>query len=90
MLSNNGLCLHSCALQVTIFSTGGKFKFYGVHAPTLAAHSYALLAIPKKSENHMASFFQFQYVGECDQALGSTDGNKPCCLKLQAFAVYVL
>ena len=80
MLSNNGLCLHSCALHVSTFSTGGKFKFYGVHTPTLASHSCALLAIPRKRENHMASFFQFPYVRECVQALGSTDGNKPCCL----------
>ena len=51
-----------------------------LHVLTLASHSYALLAIPRKSEYHMASFFQFPYVRECAQTLGSTDGNKPCCL----------
>jgi len=48
MLSNNGFCLCSIsAVHVTIFSNGSKFhpvsNFTGLHALTLAAHSYALL-----------------------------------------------
>ena len=37
----------ACAVRVTIFSTGGKFRlvsnFTDLHALTLAARSYALL-----------------------------------------------
>ena len=39
----------SCAVHVTIFSTGGKFRpvsnFTKLYTLTLAAHSYVLLAI---------------------------------------------
>ena len=52
MLSNNGLCLHSCAVRVTIFSNSSiippGFKFMELHALTLAARSYTLLALISK------------------------------------------
>ena len=48
VLTNNGLCLHSCAVRVTIFSTPGEFhsvsNFTLLHTLTLATHSYALLS----------------------------------------------
>ena len=53
MPSNNGLCLvytyTACAVCVTIFSTGSKFRpvsnFRELHTLTQATHSYALLII---------------------------------------------
>ena len=52
MLSNNSLCLHSCAVRVTIFSNSSMippgFKFMELHALTLVAHSYTLLALTLK------------------------------------------
>ena len=47
MLSNNDFCYAACAVRVSIFSTGGKFRpvsnFTKLHVLTLAACSYALL-----------------------------------------------
>ena len=59
MLSNNGLCLRSMRC-VTIFSTGSKFRpvsnFMELHAPTLAARSYALLII------HTQYYHKLEYI----------------------------
>ena len=61
MLSNSGLSTRAaCRVHVTIFSTGGKFQpvsnFTELHALTLAACSYALLA------THIA--FSVTYTGK--------------------------
>ena len=49
----------ACAVCVTIFSTGGKFRpvstFMELHTLTLAARSYALLIQPKIEHTRITS-----------------------------------
>ena len=57
MLSNNSLCLRTAAEYVLLFLViNGSmilpgFKFIELHALTLAAHSYVLVARDSKKKN---------------------------------------
>ena len=63
------MSMRSCAVRVTIFSTGGKFRpvsnFTELHALTQASHSYALLDKPSISPALLSTYLTTSNIMYC-------------------------